>query len=85
VNPDIKNPKPKKLNFEATLTQLESLVDVLEHNDTSLEGSLGAFEEGIKLTRDAQKALVAAEQKVQVLLKKDGQIEVSTFDDGDIE
>lgn len=59
---------PKKTpNFEAALQQLETLVNQLEQGDLSLEESLKAFEQGVRLTRDCQQKLSAAEQKVQQL------------------
>ncbi|MES2604679.1 MAG: exodeoxyribonuclease VII small subunit [Pseudomonadota bacterium] len=60
--------KNTKFNFEESLTSLESLVDAMEAGDLSLEESLKAFEQGIKLTRECQQALEQAEQKVQLLL-----------------
>jgi exodeoxyribonuclease VII small subunit len=56
--------------FEATLAELESLVDTLEKGDLSLEDSLAAFERGIRLTRACQKALDEAEQKVRILTEQ---------------
>ncbi|MGM0634385.1 MAG: exodeoxyribonuclease VII small subunit [Pseudomonadota bacterium] len=55
-------------DFETSLEQLESLVQAMEDGDLSLEQSLEAFEKGIRLTRECQKALQEAEQKVQYLL-----------------
>lgn len=57
--------------FENDLNKLEALVEKMEAGDISLEDSLKAFEEGIRLTRKAQQALAEAEQKVQVLLERD--------------
>lgn len=63
-------PKANKFNFEEALAQLEALVEAMEQGDLSLEESLKAFEQGIKLTRDCQGALEQAEQKVQLLIKE---------------
>lgn len=46
----------------------------------SLEDSLTAFEQGIGLTRDCQAALAQAEQKVQLLLERDGELTEEPFD-----
>lgn len=59
-------------NFEHTLDALEALVEQLESGDLSLEAALGAFEQGISLTRQCQKVLSVAEQRVRVLLEEDG-------------
>lgn len=55
-------------DFEQSLSELQTLVERLESGTLSLEESLGAFEQGIRLTRDCQAALGRAEQKVQQLL-----------------
>ncbi len=69
--------KKPPFDFEAALTELEQIVEGMEQGDISLEASLEAFENGIKLTRACQKALSEAEQKVQILLSQNesGQLE----------
>lgn len=66
--------KDKAVDFESSLQTLEQLVGKMEAGDLSLEASLKAFEEGIKLTRECQQALQNAEQKVQVLMQKNGEV-----------
>jgi exodeoxyribonuclease VII small subunit len=66
-------------HFEESLAELESLVERMESGEMSLEDSLKAFEQGIKYTRDCQNALTKAEQKVQLLLQKNGQMEAQPF------
>ena len=56
-------------DFEASLAELESLVQQMEQGDLTLEDSLAAFERGILLTRGCQTALAQAEQKVNVLMQ----------------
>jgi exodeoxyribonuclease VII small subunit len=66
---------PKKKTpslFEDSLAELEQLVNQLEQGDMSLEESLKSFERGVNLTRTCQKALQEAEQKVQILIEKNG-------------
>jgi len=70
----------KKLDYEASVTELESLVARLEQGDISLEESLKLYESGVLLTRNCQEALNAAEQKVQVLLQQSGQSNLVDFD-----
>ena len=65
----------KEFNFEKALENLEELVSSMENGELSLEDSLKAFERGIKLTRECQTALKDAEQKVQVLINKEGDTE----------
>ncbi|CAA0079739.1 Exodeoxyribonuclease 7 small subunit [Zhongshania aliphaticivorans] len=67
-------PKANTVNFETSLTELEKLVQNMESGELSLEDSLKAFENGMQLSRDCQKALADAEQKVELLMAKDGDI-----------
>jgi exodeoxyribonuclease VII small subunit len=67
--------KKKQPNFETALEELETLVERMENGESSLEDSLKDFERGIELTRSCQTALAEAEQKVEILLKKDGKPE----------
>lgn len=72
--------KKASLDFEQSLADLQTLVERLENGELSLEDSLSAFENGIRLTRECQSALAQAEQKVQVLLEKDGELSEEPFD-----
>lgn len=63
----------KSFDFEASLNELEKLVDALEEGDLSLEQSLQDFERGINLTRSCQNALTEAQQKVKILLENNDQ------------
>ena len=66
-------PKKKSTTlFEDSLAELEQLVSQLEQGDISLEESLKSFERGVTLTRTCQQALQEAEQKVQILIEKNG-------------
>ena len=67
--------KQKTPDFETELEELETLVKRMENGESSLEDSLKDFERGIELTHSCQTALAEAEQKVEILLKKDGKPE----------
>ncbi len=69
--------------FEQSLKELESLVEKMEQGDLSLEDSLSHFERGVQLSRACQKALKEAEQKVEILMNKNGQDEITAFDSED--
>ncbi len=73
----------KTPDFETALAELEALVERMEQGDLSLDESLKQFERGVQLTRSCQKALKDAEQKVQVLLERDGQESLEPFDSDD--
>ena len=64
--------KAKQSSFEDALNELEALVEQMESGDLSLDQSLAAFEKGVALTRQCQKALSEAELKVQTLTSADG-------------
>lgn len=68
-------------DFATTLEQLERLVERLESGELSLEGSLSAFEQGVRLTRDAQRRLDAAELKVRSLTEgPEGNLDLAPFE-----
>lgn len=75
--------KPKVTDLETSLDSLESLVERMESGEMSLEESLQAFEEGIRLTRHCQQALQQAEQKVRVLLEQTEDAEPEPFEGPD--
>lgn len=57
-------------DLEKSLAELEKIVEQLETGDLTLDQSLKQFERGVQLTRDCQTALRSAEQKVEILLRK---------------
>ncbi len=74
-------PKAKKaIDFEKSLDKLEQLIEDMESGELSLEQSLKAFEQGVKLTRECQTALSDAEQKVQLLLEENDELKSVDFD-----
>jgi exodeoxyribonuclease VII small subunit len=64
----------KSLNFEKSLAELEALVERMEAGEMSLEESLKAFEQGVRLTQQCQLALTEAQQRVQMLTVQDGEL-----------
>ncbi len=54
--------------FEDAIAALEKIVERMESGELSLEDSLRAFEDGIRLTRTCQQALEAAELRIEQLL-----------------
>ena len=72
--------RKKSIDFEASLQQLEAIVEMLEEGNMGLEESLKSFEKGIKITRDCQTALQNAEQRVRLLTSNsNGDITSKTF------
>ena len=75
--------KEKLPDFEQSLLELESLVAKLEQGDVPLEDALKTFERGVALTRQCQTALRTAQQKVEVLLARNGEESIEPFADED--
>ena len=66
----------KEINIELSLQRLESIVSNMESGETSLEKSLSLFEEGMELVNQCQSQLKKAEQRVENLIAKSGDIKV---------
>lgn len=62
--------RKKSVDFEQKLNQLETLVNDMEKGTLTLEESLKAFEQGVKLTRECQQALKEAELRVDMLTRE---------------
>jgi exodeoxyribonuclease VII small subunit len=77
--------KLKLPDFEQSLTELEALVAKLEQGDVPLEEALKTFERGVALTRQCQSALRTAQQKVEVLLARNGEETIEPFQDDEDE
>ena len=71
-----KNPP---IPFETALAELENLVGQLEQGELTLEDSLQRFERGIALVRSCRNTLREAEQKVEQLIERNGQLEAMPF------
>lgn len=74
--------EPQQIDFEATLAELEALVERMESGRMSLEDSLAAFERGVKLTRECREALKSAELRIKALTE-DGDVLDVTVDDAE--
>jgi exodeoxyribonuclease VII small subunit len=72
----------KAPDFEQALAELESLVERLERGDLPLDEALKSFERGVALTRHCQSCLQAAQQKVDILLKKGAEPQAVPFENG---
>ena len=52
-------------SFEQEISELEQIVDALEHESLSLEESLARFERGMQLSKQLEARLRAAEARVR--------------------
>jgi exodeoxyribonuclease VII small subunit len=55
------------VSLEKILEKLSGVVEKLERGDVPLEQALGMFEEGVKLAREGQRRLDAAEARIEAL------------------
>jgi exodeoxyribonuclease VII small subunit len=67
-----KRKEAEGLRFEEALNRLEEITRLLESGELSLDESLAAYEEGIRLRDLCTSYLSQAEKRLQMLQKKDG-------------
>jgi exodeoxyribonuclease VII small subunit len=75
----IRSKNMAKEKFEEALGRLEDIVKKMEAGDMTLEESLKAFEEGIKLARLCSRKLDEAERRVEILLKQEEELVIRPF------
>jgi exodeoxyribonuclease VII small subunit len=68
-----------KRSFEESLERLEQITEELEGGSLSLEESLKKFDEGVKLADYCNQKLAEAQDKVNLLLKKNGRLQEVPF------
>lgn len=72
----------EKKKFEEAVEELEQVVEQLESGELSLEGSLAAFENGVRLVKFCNQKLTEVERKIELLVKdKDGKLQLKPFED----
>ena len=72
--------KLENLSFEESLNELDTIVQSLEQGELNLEESMALFERGLNLSQLSQVKLQSAEQKVKILLDKNGSAQLNDFD-----
>ena len=60
----------KKLKFEQALSRLSEIVEVIEDGDTTLDGAIDLYKEGLGLAKNCGEILGRYESEV-LLLQKD--------------
>ncbi len=68
-----------KEKFEESLERLEEIVKKMEAGEMTLEESLKAFEEGVRLSRLCAKKLDEADRRVEILLRQEGELVAKPF------
>jgi len=69
-----------KLDFETALSELEEIVQHLESGETSLEGSIDAYERGVALKKHCESKLREAQLRVEKI-ENDGTIEAKPLEE----
>jgi len=72
--------KLENLSFEESLNELDTIVQSLEQGELNLEESMALFERGLNLSQLSQVKLSATEQKVKILLEKNGSPQLTEFE-----
>lgn len=72
--------EPETPGFEELLEEAETLAGKIEEGGLSLDESIGAYEKGVENLRRCADLLKAAEEKVQVLLEKNGSFRLEALD-----
>lgn len=71
--------KLENLSFEEALIELESIVQKLEQGELSLEESMNIFERGLSLSQVSQTKLQDAEQRIKILMERNGESNLEDF------
>ena len=77
---------PTIKDFEAALTELDTIVKKLEDGDLPLEQSLQLFERGVQLSRFCHARLEEAERRIEILNERGQLLDASAGllnDEGD--
>jgi exodeoxyribonuclease VII small subunit len=72
-------PEEAPVSFETGLQQLEGIVKEMESGDLPLERALELFEKGMNLSEKCRKQLEEAETRVEMLIKRAGEVTAEPF------
>ena len=66
-------PQPEDPSIEKALERIETLVREVESGKLTLEETIARFEEGSALAKSCRQKLDAAERKIQIILRENGE------------
>ena len=70
----------KEVTFEKAMERLEASVEKLDEGSLTLEEALAAFEEGVRWSKECHRFLEKAEERIEIILKKeDGSYASASF------
>ncbi|HIS18048.1 MAG TPA: exodeoxyribonuclease VII small subunit [Candidatus Coprovivens excrementavium] len=67
--------KEKEKSFEENLIELENIVKELENGNVDLDKAIEKYSEAMKLAKNCSDKLSAATEKVNKILKENGELE----------
>ena len=70
----------EKKSFEENLNKLEQSVKSLEEGELPLKETLEKFEEGLKVSKLCTEELETAQQKIEKLTQKEGEVVSEPFE-----
>jgi exodeoxyribonuclease VII small subunit len=77
--------KKKYTDYESAMNRLQEITESLESGDTKLEDAIDLYTEGLEIARFCELKLGEAEQKIKVILDKNGVLEEADFLPGEKE
>jgi exodeoxyribonuclease VII small subunit len=77
--------KKKYADYESAMNRLQEITEALESGDTKLEQAIDLYTEGLEIARFCEQKLGEAEQKIKVILDKNGVLEEADFAQGEKE
>ncbi|MFA0814350.1 MAG: exodeoxyribonuclease VII small subunit [Anaerofustis sp.] len=75
----------KEISFEQNMNRLEEIVEDIQSNKITLNDSIRLFEEGMTLIGNLNEELNRAEEKVKVLLAKNGELKEADYNTGEVD
>ena len=77
--------KKKYADYESAMNRLQEITEALESGETKLEQAIDLYTEGLEIARFCEQKLGEAEQKIKVILDKNGVLEEADFLQGEKE
>jgi exodeoxyribonuclease VII small subunit len=77
--------KKKYADYESAMNRLQEITEALESGETKLEQAIDLYTEGLEIARFCEQKLGEAEQKIKVILDKNGVLEEADFAPGEKE
>ena len=76
---------PKKYkDFEAAVTRLEEITNLLESGEVKLEEAIKLYTEGLEIAAFCDQKLGEAEKKVKIITEKNGIVTEEEFDTDEV-